>query len=64
MNVVNARAKAIEILKNAVEVERDIALSQKKIAEIKNIDLKVVTSIEINKLKPDLSNSNKEIEKL
>lgn len=64
MKVATTQALSLEALKNAVEAERDTAMAQKKTTKAKNMELEVVTFIEINKLKTDLSYVNKEIKRL
>lgn len=62
VELAHAREKVVEVLKNVVKVERDIAMARKMV-EAKNIELEVATTIKITKLKTNLSNSKKGIEK-
>lgn len=71
VKIANAQAKATKAQQDAVKayrstfkVKKDATVVQKKIAEAKNNKQEVVTSIEISKLKIDLFNSRKEVEKL
>lgn len=64
MKATSIQAKATEALKKIVEVDRDTTVAQRKIAKARVIELEVMTFIKINKLKIDLFDVNKDVERL